>query len=273
MLEDTGLVRHAVQWNITPAAPSPLAAFLALDRAASIEDGLRALATFPGPALNVALAQTDGRAAYTIAGAIPDDPAWGRSVVSGTSPAQPLTFVPFAQLPHVAPGRGTLAINSNNLAYGAGYPYRLGAYFTAPYRAAEIAQRLQAQPKVDVAASHAIQADTTSLAEAELARLCVAALRKSGDDRKPDIAPVVAALASFDGRFDPASRGATVIQRVRFVATRDLIAAHLSAATATGYLRDGPAFVTLMRALRERPRGWFPHDDPDAFLVAACFRA
>ena len=24
-----------------------------------------------------------------------------------------------------------------------------------------------------------------------------------------------------------------------------------------------------MRALRERPRGWFPHDDPDAFLVAA----
>jgi penicillin amidase len=23
-----------------------------------------------------------------------------------------------------------------------------------------------------------------------------------------------------------------------------------------------------MRALRERPRGWFPHDDPDAFLVA-----
>ena len=269
VLEDSGLVRHAVQWNITPAAPSPLAAFLALDRAASIEDGLRALATFPGPALNVALAQTDGRAAYTIAGAIPNDPAWGRSAVSGTLPAQPLTFVPFAQLPHVAPGRGTLAINSNNLAYGAGYPYRLGAYFTAPYRAAEIAKRLQAQPKVDVTASHAIQADTVSLAEAELARLCVAALRKSGDDRKPDVAPVVAALASFDGRFDPASRGATVIQRVRFVATRDLIAAHLSAATATGYLRDGPAFVTLMRALRERPRGWFPHDDPDAFLVAS----
>ncbi len=269
VLEDTGLVRHAVQWNITPAAPSPLAAFLALNRAASIEDGLRALTTFPGPALNVALAQTDGRVAYTIAGAIPGDPAWGRSVAPGASPAQPLAFVPFAQLPRLGPGRGILAINANNIAYGAGYPFRLGAYFGAPYRAAEIARRLQAQPKVDLAASHAIQADTTSLAEAELARMCIVALRKSGDDRRADIAPVVAALASFDGRFDPGSRGATVIQRVRFVATRDLFAAHLSSATATGYLRDGPAFVTLMRALRERPRGWFPHDDPDAFLVAS----
>jgi penicillin amidase len=50
---------------------------------------------------------------------------------------------------------------------------------------------------------------------------------------------------------------------------RDLIAAHLDAADAADYLRSGPAFVTLMRALRERPRGWFPHDDPAAFLVSA----
>jgi penicillin amidase len=243
-------------------------AFLALDRAASIEDGMRALASYPGPSQNFSLAQTDGRAAFTVAGSIPDDSAWGLRAVSGALPATPLTFVPFAQLPHVAPARAALAISSNNVPYAAGYRYRLGAYFEAPYRNAEIGRRLHALPKIGVAASQAIQTDTTSLAEAELARRCVAALRASGAYREAAIAPAYAALAAFNGRFDPASRGATVIQRVRFVATRDLIASHLSAPVAAAYLRDGPAFVTLMRALRERPRGWFPHDDPNAFLVA-----
>jgi penicillin amidase len=35
---------------------------------------------------------------------------------------------------------------------------------------------------------------------------------------------------------------------------------------ASAYLAHGPSFVTLMRALRERPRGWFAGDDRDAFL-------
>jgi penicillin amidase len=270
VLETTGIVRHAVQWAPLTDTRSPVAAYLALDRAASIEAGLSALAAYPGPTQNFTLAQTDGRAAYAVAGAVPDDPSWGLSVGEGSLlPAKPLTFVPFARLPHVAASRATLAISSNNLSYGAGYPYRLSAYFSPPYRAAEVARRLHALPRVDVAASQRIQADTTSLAERELARLCVAALHKSGADRDPDVAPAYAALASFDGRFDPDSRGATVVQRVRFVATRDLIASHMSATTAMNYLRDGPAFVTLMRALRERPRGWFPNDDPDGFLVAA----
>lgn len=269
VLERSGTVRHAVQWWPLVNTQSPVTAFLALDRASTLEAGVRALSAYPGPAQNFALAQTDGRAAFDLAGDVPDDAAWGRSVASGALAARPLTDVPFAQLPHLAPSRATLAVSSNNLAYGAGYPYRLGAYFSAPYRAAEVTRRLRALGKVDVAGSRAIQTDTTSLAEAELARMCVAALRASGAYRDADVAPAYAALAAFDGRFDSASRGATVIQRVRFVATRDLFASHLSAATADAYLSDGPVFVTLMRALRERPRGWFPHDDPAAFLVTA----
>jgi penicillin amidase len=270
IVENGGLVRHAVQWAPSTDTRSPITAYLQLDRAASIEAGLAALAAYPGPSQNFTLAQTDGRAAYTLAGAIPDDPSWGLSVGNGAAlPAKPLTFVPFARLPHVVASRATEAINANNLPYGSGYAYRLSAYFSAPYRAAEIARHLHALPAIDVGASQIVQADTTSLAEREFARLCAAALRKSGAYRDPAVATAYAALASFDGRFDPDSRGATVIQRVRFVATRDLIASHMSATAALNYLRDGPAFVTLLRALRERPRGWFPHDDPDAYLVAA----
>ena len=46
---------------------------------------------------------------------------------------------------------------------------------------------------------------------------------------------------------------------------------HMPVLVANAYLnRDGgDGFVALMRALRDRPRGWVPRDDYDAFLVGA----
>jgi len=267
VIEQSGTVRHAVQWGPLSDPRSPVHSFLGLDAAGSIEAGLRALATYPGPTQNFMLAQTDGRVAYTVAGAVPNDPSWGLRVLPGGASATLPALVPFAQLPHLEPARGTLTVTANNVPYAAGYPYRLAANFSPPYRAAEIRTRLRAQPAVDVALSRAIQADTTSLAERELARSCVDALRGRGADHDPDIAPAYAALAAFAGDFDPTSTGATVAQRIRVIAVRDLVSSHLSVPTANAYLHNGPGFVTLMRALRERPRGWFAHDDATGFLV------
>ena len=270
VLEASGMTRHAVQWQPIESNSSPIDAFFALDRATTIEAGLAALATYPGPTQNFALAQTDGRVAYTVAGDVTSDPGWGRHVTAGAgAPPQALQFVPFAQLPHAAPSRTAILVNANNVPYAAGYRYRLSAAYSPPYRAAEIAARLKAQPLVGIDESRSIQADTLSRAEGELARMCVSALHAAGADRDPDVAPAYGALAAFDGHFDPSSQGATVVQRVRVIATRDLIASHLSPQTAADYLRTGPAFVTLMRALRDHPRGWFPRDDPAAFLVSA----
>jgi penicillin amidase len=268
VLEPAGTIRHAVQWEPLTDTRSPLAAYLALDRAGSIEAGLSALCTNPGPTQNFVLASTDGRVAYTVAGFIPDDPSWGLHVDDGAvTPATPLRPVPFAGLPHIAPARVVVANNSNNVPYAAGYPYRLSAYYSPPYRAVAIANRLRGERQIDVAGSHAMQLDTRSLPQADLAHMAVAALHNAGVERDPDIAPAYAALASWDGRMDPDSTGATVAQRLGVVATRDLISSHLTASTAGGYLSDGPAAVTLIRALHERPRGWFPHDDAAAFLV------
>jgi len=269
VLESTGLVRDAVQWDPDVDRHSAAGSFLALDRARSLDDALHVLAQYPGPTLNFALAGVDGRAAYTLAGHIPLDAAWGMQVFDGaTTPATPLQFVPFGQLPHVAPAATALAVNSNNRPYGEGYPYRLGSSFTPPYRAAEIAARLRAVPLYDVETFRAIQADTHSVAERELARMIVAALRRTKADDDPDLATIERDLAGFDGRFDSASVGATVVQRIRAIATSDLIRGHLPSAIAPAYLAEGPAFITLMRALRDVPRGWFANDDRDAFLVA-----
>jgi penicillin amidase len=270
VIEATGRVRHAVQWAAFDDDRSPLTAFLALDRATSLAGAWTALAGYPGPTQNFVLGSTDGRVGYTVAGAIPSNADWGLRAADGarSNPA-PLHFVPFAELPHVMPARTTLVVTANNLPYGAGYAYRLAPAYTPPYRAFEIARGLRAAQRPGVESSRVIQADTESPAETEFARRAAAALRATGSARDADLAAVEASLASFDGHFAATSGAATVVQRVRFVATRELVEAHLSGTTATTYLQAGPAYVTLMRALREHPRGWFPHDDENAFLVRA----
>ena len=270
VVESSGLVRHAVQWDPVDRPRSPLDTFIALDRAESIGDALRVLAAYPGPTQNFVLADVSGKVAYALAGAVPNDPAWGLRALDGAhTPPAALEMLPFAALPHLdATARG-LVVTANNLPYGEGYPERLAPVFAPPYRAAEIARRLRVPAPYTVDAFRQIQADTISVADAELARACVAALHHTHADRDPDLGPAVAALSTFDGRFDPDSRGATVIQRVRGVAIVDLVSSHLPKAAANAYLENGPGFVTLMRALRERPHGWFPHDDVNAFLTDA----
>lgn len=268
VVEADGRQRHAVQWDVVERPIPALATFDKLARASDVDAARGALAHYPGPPQNFVLADTTGRVAYTLAGAIPDRP-WGLRADDGPDvPAHPLHFVPFGLLPHVAPDRGAVLVSANNLQYGAGYPYRLSPGYEAPYRAAEIARRLAAVPRYDVAAFTAIQADTESLAERELARRAAAALRSRGLDRDDALRPAYAALVAFDGRFTPESRGATVAERLRVAAAADLVGAHLPPVLAQRYLAADERFVTLMRALRERPRGWFERDDPDGFLVA-----
>jgi penicillin amidase len=267
VLEPSGIIRHAVQWVYVQDRRSPLSAFFALDRARSIDDAVRALAQYPGPTENFALADVSGQAGYTQAGRVPDDAAWGLHAYDGrTSAVTPLRFVPFTALPHVDASRGAFVVSANNLPYGAGYRYRLSPSYPPPYRANEIRRALGTAP-VSVASAHRAQTDLESIAERELAQRIVAALKKTAADRDPAIAPTYAALAAFDGRMTTDSRGATAIQRIRTVAVRDLIQLHLQDTAARGYLADGPVFVTLLRALREHPRGWFPRDDVAAFLT------
>lgn len=268
VVEAGGTLRHAVQWDVVERPIAALGTFGNLMRAADLEAARTVLARYPGPPQNFVLADDAGRVAYTLAGTIPDGP-WGLIAEDGAGTApHPLEFVPFAALPHTAPDRDGVIVTANNLQYGAGYPYRLSPEYRAPYRAAEIARRLRAAPHFDPTAFAAIQGDTRSLAERDLARLAAKALRARGLDRDEALVSAYAALNAFDGRFTPESRGATVVERLRITAAADLIRAHLPPELAQRYLAADARFVVLMRALRERPRGWFDRDDPDAFLVA-----
>src|SRR5581483_995787 len=57
---------------------------------------------------------------------------------------------------------------------------------------------------------------------------------------------------------------------------RDMLGAivsyHLPADLVPYFATSGPGFEVVLRALRERPRGWVPHDDYDGFVVDAMRR-
>lgn len=185
-----------VKWQAYSQPVSPLLAFNGLDRAASIEEGLRALRAYPGPTQNFVLADASGRVTYHLAGAIPNDPAWARWIHPASDIGKTYTPLPFDALPAVAPSRDAVVWTANNKMYGPGYPYQLSPQFAPPYRAYRIATMLRARNKYDVAYFQTMQMDDLSIPERELAGY-------------------FDSLRGWDGRFTPDSTDATAAFTIR----------------------------------------------------------
>jgi len=265
---------YVLDWDELRNPRSPLLGFLELDQAGSIEAAMRALRDYPGPTQNFVFADRDGRVAYRMGGEVISDGDWGLRVLKAAGPPPPPHVVPFAQMPAVAAARDAVVFTANNRPFAAGYPYRLAAAFTAPLRAFEIERRLRAAEAASPGgltpeAVGAMQDDLASPGETELAADALAAAR-----RHPGApADMLAALATFNGNVDGASSGATAVVVLRRAALGMLVSQHLDREAAQAYYEDSIDFSVLLRALRERPRGWVAGDDYDAFLVAALVRA
>ncbi len=213
-----------VDWRAYNHPQSPLLAFDGLDRATSIEGGLRALRAYPGPTQNFELADTSGRVAYALAGSIPHDPLWARGIHPASDLSKTYAPLAFDALPHVAASRDAVVWTSNNKMYGAGYPYQLSPQFAPPYRAYRVATLLRDRARYDVTYFARMQMDTLSIPEHELASY-------------------FPGLRAWDGRFSPDSRAATAAYRLRLqlVAQDGGLMRGLTAArktrTATAHLR------------------------------------
>jgi penicillin amidase len=261
---------YVLDWDQLRAPRSPLRGFLELDGASSIEDAMRALRDYPGPTQNFVFADDRGRVAYRMGGEVISDGDWGMHVLVAHGPETPAHIVPFAAMPSVAPARDAVVFTANSRPFAAPYPYRLAAAFEPPYRAYEIRRRLDlartaAKGGLTPEAIGGIQYDLDSPAEIELAADALAA----ADKRPGAPADLVTALREFHGTINADSPGATAVVAVRRAATALLVARHLTTPQAEAYFQDPMAFTVLLRALRERPRGWVEHDDYDAFLVTA----
>lgn len=215
-----------VRWNAYRQPVSPAKTFLDLDRAAGIPEALHALASYPGPTMNFALADASGRAAYVMAGAVPDDPAWARWVHPAADFAKEYPSIPSSRLPEVAPSANAIVWTANNEVYGPGYPLRLSPQFAPPYRAYRIAQLLRARHSYDVDYFARMQMDVLSLPERELAADVAPALRKSDPS-------TAAELAHWDGQMRGDSTAATLAEELRLQLTKrtkDAVVAVVAAA-------------------------------------------
>lgn len=259
---------YAVDWKFARLPVSPLHAFASLDRAASVSQAIDALRDYPGPTQNFVIADRAGTAAYHLAGMIPDDPSWGMRVHRASDPFY--KFLPFDALPHVDASRTARVFTANNRMYGRGYPYRLSSNFAAPYRAYRIEQLLAEKPQVSVDDLFAIQSDTLSLPESELARDVLAAVQRKHLDSDKTLDAYLQALQSWDGRFDPASSAASLMYAYRRRVLADFTA-QLGGKTESGYRASAQNadIIVLLRILRERPDGWCPKNDCDGMLVSS----
>ena len=207
-----------VDWSLYGSTVSPAQTFVDLDRAASIEQAMISLARFPGPTHNFVLADTTGRAAYQLAGPVPNDPVWSRWFHPASDLGKQYETIPFASMPHVSPSKDAILWTANNKIYGSARAARLSPQFAAPYRAYRIAQLLRARKKYDVAYFTRIQMDALSLPERELVQHLGKTLR--GIDPR-----AAAALASWNGEMTGDSVEATVAQALRVELTQQRRAA------------------------------------------------
>lgn len=201
-----------VRWRAYDDPVSPAQTFLDLDRAATIEGAIAALAAFPGPTQNFVIADTSGRVAYALAGQIPNDAVRARWFHPASDLSRSYPTIPFARLPKVAASRDGVLWTANNKIYGPGYPLQLSPQFAPPYRAYRIAQLLRARRNYDVAYFTRMQMDVLSLPEAELARDLAPSVRKDDSDLGD-------ALASWNGQMDGDSTTATVVEGLRVALT------------------------------------------------------
>jgi penicillin G amidase len=201
-----------VDWSAYAHPRSPAQTFIGLNRANSIDAAIAALATYPGPTQNFALADTSGRVAYRLAGEIPDDPVRARWFHPAKDLARNYPMVPFARLPAIAPSRQAVVWTANNKMYASNYPLRLSPQFAPPYRAYRIAELLRARPRYDVAYFAQMQMDALSLPELAFAHAFAPALAA----RRPHLA---AAFATWNGEMRGDSSVATVVASIRLQLT------------------------------------------------------
>ncbi|HTW63883.1 MAG TPA: penicillin acylase family protein [Bryobacteraceae bacterium] len=177
--------------------------FLDLDRASNWTEFTAALARYPGPSQNFVYADVDGNIGYHAAGRLPIRKNFDGDVpVDGSSgDFEWAGDIPFDQLPaFYNPPRGWI-VTANQDPFPQNYPYRVSGAFGAPFRAAEIRDRITSRTGWKPQDMLAVQKDVYSSFAHHLARQIVNAYDHV-TPRKPELAEAVSLLRSWNGQME-----------------------------------------------------------------------
>jgi penicillin amidase len=196
LLEREGLALEIRDVAADQVSTTPVA-FLRLNRARTVDEGLQALESFTSPALNLSLADTNGTIGYVAAGRIPLRPEdHARTVDLGPADDNERTYLPYAENPRVVDPPGGRIVTANQRIIGDEFPHYLTDSWAAPYRAWRIHELLDQRKIHDVASFRAMQMDSLSPVARELVPWLLEVQPADADDSR-----LVELLRDWDYRF------------------------------------------------------------------------
>lgn len=164
--------------------PSPtFSALLALNRAASVDDVVRALRRFRNPHQNVVFADSAGRFGYWLAGRVPLRRGGGPPLipVPGWTGAHDWTGeLPFEAHPHALDPPEGFIVTANNRQSRDSISALITGRWAEPYRAIRIRELILAAPVHDAGSVQRMQLDVRSAFAARYRDRAVAAFRAAG---------------------------------------------------------------------------------------------
>lgn len=183
----SGLPARSLAWTVyrTPedASADPLAAFLALARAATVAEARQGLRGYVGPAMNLVMADRQGGLLWTVLGRVPvrlrgdgwlPVPGWDESYGwSGLRPAE-------ANPSEVNPATDLL-VTANHHVAPANYPLPMPADYDGDFRARRIRELLLAGEGWRAADMAAVQTDAVDLYAREVVAAALAARDAAAD--------------------------------------------------------------------------------------------
>jgi penicillin amidase len=201
----------ALSLRATWLEPAPVRGFIGVHRSRDFATFREAFRAWPGPALNVVYADADGHVGWQLIGTLPR-----RRAGNGTLPlpawdsdnAWEEGRLPFEDLPYVLDPPTLFVASANNAARpdAAGRPF-LGVDWLDGYRAARIAEALEARDDWDVASTAELQGDLVAVAWRELSPIVLAA-----ELTDPDARLAADLLRSWDGIVSAGSAAASVYE-------------------------------------------------------------
>ncbi len=276
----------SMRWSAAEGFGFPL---LKLDQAHDWNEFRSALSEFWGPAQNFIYADRAGNIGYQAAGRVPIRRNFDGSMpVDGTSGRFEWDgYIPYEQMPSIYNPTPGVVATANQNPFPPGFPYQVSGSFADKYRIEQIRallnKKIATKSKLSVQDMLEIQKDVYSaydkfLAEqivrlhpspSEAERQAIDILRRwNGQMDKDQAAPFITELLNTE-------LSANLPRLLLLMAapapknTKATPAQPAKGARLVGFSLPHPRPQVIESLLRERPSGWVPNNDWDAYLLAA----
>ena len=274
-----GQQSFSMRWSAAEGFGFPL---LKLDRAHDWNEFRTALSDFWGPAQNFVYADRSGNIGYQAAGRVPIRPNFDGGVpVDGTSGRFEWDgYIPYEQMPNIYNPASGIVATANQNTFPPDFPYRVSGSFADKYRIEQIRALLSAKRKLTVDDMLAVQKDVYAAYDKFLAEQIVQLhpSKEEADRAAVDI------LRRWSGQMDKDQAAPFITELLNNELSTNLPRLLLLTAGApkpampTKPLKDTrvvglslphPRQQVIESLLRNRPAGWVPNDDWNAYLLAA----